>query len=77
MSRSQPRRERKPVPRPTAADLRGWVDDFVAVRRTPRFEDCVAALTAAGYQLPPSDGWERLKAVWDEVQVQVLDNWRF
>ena len=77
MSRSHPRHERDSGARRPAADLREWIEDWVGVTSSHRFEDCVAALRAAGYLLPPSDGWERLQKVFDAVQVQVLDNWRY
>jgi hypothetical protein len=77
MSRSSPRRNRKKTHRPKASELRVWVDDFLGVNPSARFEDCTAALSAEGYEMPPADGLESLMKVWDEAQVQVLDNWRF
>lgn len=77
MSRSHSRHEGAAGSRPEAAELREWIEDFVAVHRSHRLEECVAALTQAGFAMPPSDGWERLQEVWDKAQQEVLDNWRF
>jgi hypothetical protein len=77
MGRSFSRRERAAGSRFPADDLRTWIEDWVGVSRSHRFEECTAALRDAGFLLPPSDGWGRLRQVFDKAQVQVLDNWRF
>ena len=77
MSRSVSKREQVADARLSAADLREWIEDWVGVTRSHRFDECVAALRGAGCLLPPSDGWERLQKVFDEVQAQVLDNLRY
>jgi hypothetical protein len=77
MGRSFSKHERAAGSRLAAADLREWIEDWVGVTRSYSMEECTAALQAAGYLLPPSDGWERLQKVFDEVQVQVLDEWRW
>lgn len=77
VGRSWSHRERATGSRPKAADLREWVEDFVAVTRSHRIEECFAALTEAGFTLPPSDGWERFQAIWDYAQREILDNWKY
>jgi hypothetical protein len=73
---SDTRRHRKER-RPTSDELRAWLEDYVALHPRANDAECVAALEADGYAMPPSDGWARFSEVLFQAQAQVNDARRY